>query len=273
MNKKVKIKILIDTLMAVLFLLLMNTAVTGVLMHEILGVAVLGLFIAHIAVNKAWLKNILGRIKTGPVGKQWSSLLLNLSTGIAASVTMASGVLISQYLFAPLNTQDIGLWTSIHDVSTWMTLALIAAHCVAHRRWIFGVIRQAGSLAGRAAAILARLGTAVMALATVLTLLNGKPFEAAIDSFSSGTQKAALSTQASNGPTLAPAPSASSSDGATVKNAGTAQSGVSLQEYLSKLHCTACHRHCPLSNPLCGRGVQQAEEQMVVYNSTYQTGE
>lgn len=44
---------------------------------------------------------------------------------------------------------------------------------------------------------------------------------------------------------------------------------ISLEEYLGSLHCTACPKHCLLSNPRCGRGEVQAEKATEQYYSIY----
>jgi len=47
---------------------------------------------------------------------------------------------------------------------------------------------------------------------------------------------------------------------------------ISLEDYLGKLFCTACPKHCPLSNPRCGRGEAQAEQATAEYSSIYGQG-
>lgn len=47
---------------------------------------------------------------------------------------------------------------------------------------------------------------------------------------------------------------------------------ISLEDYLGKLFCTACPKHCPLSNPRCGRGEAQAEKATAEYSSIYGQG-
>lgn len=43
----------------------------------------------------------------------------------------------------------------------------------------------------------------------------------------------------------------------------------SLEEFLSKLNCTACGKHCSLLSPRCGRGQMQAQQAEEEYNQTY----
>ena len=52
----------------------------------------------------------------------------------------------------------------------------------------------------------------------------------------------------------------------------SAEPEISLEDYLGKLFCTACPKHCPLSNPRCGRGEVQAEQATAEYSSIYGQG-
>lgn len=48
-------------------------------------------------------------------------------------------------------------------------------------------------------------------------------------------------------------------------------SDSSLEDYLSKLNCNGCGKHCPLSNPRCNRGVAMAQEAAEEYNNSNNT--
>ena len=47
------------------------------------------------------------------------------------------------------------------------------------------------------------------------------------------------------------------------------ENAPSLVDYLSKLYCTGCGKHCPLSAPQCSLGEQQAEESATEYYVIY----
>ena len=46
----------------------------------------------------------------------------------------------------------------------------------------------------------------------------------------------------------------------------------SLEDYLSNLFCSGCHKHCPLISPRCGRGAEQAEIAKEEYMQIYGEG-
>ncbi len=64
--------------------------------------------------------------------------------------------------------------------------------------------------------------------------------------------------------------SKSNNDNSAISNDNSADANVSsLDEYLGKLYCNGCGRHCSLLTPQCNKGVKQAEQAEVEYNSTY----
>ncbi len=307
MNPNTKRKALIDIAMAVLFLLLMNLTLTGVLWHEVLGVGLLLFVVLHLVVNKPWLKTTWGKLRAGQGVRRRGLVALNVFTALAMLVTMVSGVLISQYLFPALNAANLDLWITIHDVSAWLSLGLLAAHGLVHWRWIVGVVRQVGAAAGRLAGVGARVAAGLVAVCTVATVLNGQVLDAVFQSSSANsTQKTSVqandtvlssSSDSVGSDIIAATPTATAivtddssgnsalhatddgntDDSAVVSTTDTTVStpepepAVSLETFLSGFHCTACHRHCPLSNPRCRRAEPQIEEQTAVYEETYGT--
>jgi hypothetical protein len=53
--KKNYLKYILDLVMTVVFILLMNTTVTGLKAHEVLGLGVCGLFVIHNLLNAKWI--------------------------------------------------------------------------------------------------------------------------------------------------------------------------------------------------------------------------
>lgn len=269
-NSKTKAKIAIDVVMSVLFLLLMNTGITGILLHEALAVVILGLFIAHLAINRKWLVNIARRIKAPKSAKLKGIFALNAAIGLAAATTIVSGILISQYLFVPLASGNTALWYGIHDVSAWVTLGLLMAHGTLHWRWVKGVLQQFAQRAAGIKVVAVRAGVGLLALGAVLSLLNNNLGDILQPSnTTTGQSTSAQTTQQGNTTITSSGNSTTKTYSTTISSTNTTQTDITLQEFLSKLYCTGCHKHCPLSNPQCRRSAQQIEEQTAIYNETY----
>ena len=46
-----------------------------------------------------------------------------------------------------------------------------------------------------------------------------------------------------------------------------------LKDYLSKLYCNGCGKHCPLTNPRCGVGMNKQQIKVEEYNQKYNVNE
>lgn len=65
----------------------------------------------------------------------------------------------------------------------------------------------------------------------------------------------------------------SNEDKNTQTNSSTVTDKPTIEEYLSKLFCTGCGRHCPLTNPACGKGMSRQTQEIQKYNQIYNTNE
>lgn len=94
-----KIKILVDILMTLIFILLMCNQITGVFTHEILGISTFVLFIIHHILNKNFYKNIF----KGKYNKlRIAYLVIDSLLFIMMIIMIISSLMFSQYLFRNL---------------------------------------------------------------------------------------------------------------------------------------------------------------------------
>lgn len=283
MNPKTKIKVAIDVAMTALFLVLMNLAWTGLVWHEMLGLAILVFFIVHLLVNRQWISSVTRRILTIESRKTRLMFILNALLGLAMLMTVISGVLISQHLFPGLADSSFDLWFSIHEIASWLSLGIVIVHIAIHWRWISSVIRRlalTGSpriLAGRLRVFAARATLGIIAAVTIYSLVNGQLTDLLLpvkisdpisdssdDHGTTGTSSTLIVAADETGTTtvtLQPTP------GPTA-----AEPEVTLLQYLSSLTCTACRKHCLLSSPRCARGVRQADAAETYYYEALENG-
>lgn len=140
--KKTYYKYILDAIMTVLFVLLMNTEVTGLKPHEIIGLAVCGLFVIHNLLNAKWIKAVAGRLfdkNCKPMTK--FMFLLDVILLIDVAIIAASGVIISTELFS-FTTDNRYLWVMIHDVSAYAGLIFISVHVGLHWKSILAAMRK-----------------------------------------------------------------------------------------------------------------------------------
>lgn len=144
MKKINSIKLLLDLIMAVIFVLLFNKrAISGLAFHEIAGLAIGLAFLIHIALNWRWVRqvtlNLFGKgvaIKT-KIGYMVDVLLL-----IAMGYIIISGLLISKILFPNLRYGNEFFFKSTHISAAYITLALVGIHIGLHWGWVMGIFRR-----------------------------------------------------------------------------------------------------------------------------------
>ncbi|MFA0815386.1 MAG: DUF4405 domain-containing protein [Anaerofustis sp.] len=140
--KKNYLKYILDLVMTVVFILLMNTTVTGLKAHEVLGLGVCGLFIIHNLLNAKWIRTVASKL----FDKQFKPLtkfmfVLDALILIDVLLIALSGVLISTELFSfTLNNRF--LWVTIHHITAYGGLILISVHVGLHWKSILGAIRK-----------------------------------------------------------------------------------------------------------------------------------
>ena len=126
-----KLRMLIDMLMFVLFLILLGYHITGNSLHEILGTITLILFIFHHILNIKWYKTL-------PKGKYNGQRIISTITDFLLLIDMLcimiSAIMISTTVFSFLNIKTNMLARSIHLSSTAWGLILIGVHLGLHVR-------------------------------------------------------------------------------------------------------------------------------------------
>lgn len=126
---KNKLKIVIDILMTVAFILLMCNQVTGVFAHEILGISVIILFVIHQILNINYYKQLF----KGKYNKlRTAYVIINSLLLIMMIIMIISAILISQYTFKFLNLSNDSLGRELHIISTYMIYMLIGLHIGMH---------------------------------------------------------------------------------------------------------------------------------------------
>lgn len=131
-------RLLLDSVILSVFVLLVNPTLTGIPVHEWVSLAVIVPIAAHLAVNRRWVarttKRIFGELANGP-RINW---VVDAGLLIAAAAAMVSGFAVSESVLPALGlTWSAGAaWHSLHTWSAYVTFALTALHTALHWRWI-----------------------------------------------------------------------------------------------------------------------------------------
>ena len=140
MSKR-RILVMLDACMFVLFTALLSWRLTGLELHEVIGIALIALILVHLVVHWGWVEtraiHAISRSR-----RRIGDLVLNGTLFIAMGTTLVSGVVISKVLLP--NTLAPGRylqWHSLHESATTLTLLLIGLHLALNWDRVRGALR------------------------------------------------------------------------------------------------------------------------------------
>ena len=127
----------VDAVALAAYLAAANPALTGVAVHEWLGIGVFVVFLVHCAMHAGAVGTALrdfGRIPWGAKG----NLVLDALVLAAFMVVTVSGVLISGAVLPAFGLYAGGyyFWDPLHAIAAKALLALLLVHVVVHWRWV-----------------------------------------------------------------------------------------------------------------------------------------
>lgn len=135
--KKIHVKILIDILMTILFICLTKIKITGMHMHEVLGIIVTLFVIIHLALNFSWVKAITLKIFDKNLNyKIKITYCINVLLAILVCIIFISGILVSVTIFTNISTANRGTWAFIHRKAALITFILIIVHALLNIKMI-----------------------------------------------------------------------------------------------------------------------------------------
>ncbi|MDD3048851.1 MAG: cytochrome b/b6 domain-containing protein [Bacilli bacterium] len=251
-------KIVLDIVMTILFIILLDTNISGILYHEIIGIIVFGLFIMHKLFNIKWIKAISKNIFSNKVNiKTKIMYILNLLILISTIMILISGVLISQKLFVIFNASNLAVWSTIHHYSSYICLGLIIIHILFH----LNIIKKE-LISNKKVSIITFI-ISILGLSTLLysnnvkNNLNNKVDNTIINESIDSTNNDDVIIDSKD------------VDSNNIKD--TTGDIPSLDEYLSNLNCNGCGNNCALNNIKCGRGNEYVDSATTDYYNLYPT--
>lgn len=242
-----KTKLKIDAVLLITIIFLYLTDVTGLLLHELIGVGTLLTLILHIILNYQWFVSQTKRLTTLHLQLQLK-YVLNISLALTFILIMVSGVIISQHVFAIFAISSDPLWITIHNVSSYFAIALVSLHLFVHRNFLFLWMKK------RIRVLQAVNYKALGVQASSIFLLGFGLFvsiyqikqEIIIDTNDEEVKQQTI--QDSN------------------QSEATQQT---LDDYLSQRNCSGCGRHCALNAIRCHVGDSYVEAATKQFNETY----
>ncbi|AFV01767.1 hypothetical protein UNSWDHB_2833 [Dehalobacter sp. UNSWDHB] len=301
MSSKLVTKIILDIAMSIFFVFLLDAFGTGLAFHEIAGLFIFALFGIHILLNWSWVKNTTLNLLQNKLNNRTAvsvkmKYALNLAIFISISIIVTTGVLISKVLF-PSDTIH-GEWIYlVHKWTSYVCLGFLITHLAIHASYfVKSVGRIIINLKERnVRKTLVRLGAACLLVIMLYTRVLSTVSTSDESQLSKIAETQITTSQSTSKNRTEPAAEnyynenityseGSSSDNddsedadaivsandsatdATVGDTTGPEEKISLDEYLSQLHCGGCHKNCSLLYPQCDK----AQREIRVAEQDYQ---
>ena len=134
----------IDVAALVVYLVAANPAVTGIGVHEWVGIGVLLAFLVHVAMHVDW---VVASVKSAVARPSWvrtGNLVLDALIIVAFMTVTVSGLMVSGAVLAAFGLYADGyyFWDPLHATAAKVLLALLLVHVVAHGKWLVGFFKN-----------------------------------------------------------------------------------------------------------------------------------
>ena len=139
-----KIKLWVDVLIFIVFLIAMEPHTSGLAIHEWLTLSVMAAMIVHLLLSWDWITEITSRF-LGKLGTQNRiNYILNWLLFIDGTLLMVSGIMISQVAIPAMgiNLPPGFAWRRLHDMSANIVLVLLGLHTALHWGWVVTTFKK-----------------------------------------------------------------------------------------------------------------------------------
>jgi hypothetical protein len=133
-----KINLFIDLGIFGVFLVATNPNLTGLAVHEWLGVALAGTLVVHLLLHWRWIATVTLHLFRPLLHDSRLQYVVDLLLFISFTTVMMSGLMISRVVlpFLGIALTRNQAWLPLHDLTANTTLALIAVHTALHWDWV-----------------------------------------------------------------------------------------------------------------------------------------
>lgn len=135
---------IIDVAALAVYLVAANPSLTGIGVHEWLGLGVFAVFVVHVAVNLDWVAAAFRAVFKNPSAARTANLALDVLIALALVVCAVSGLMVSGAVLPAFGLYAGGyfFWDPLHAASAKALLALLLVHVVAHWKWLVKFFRK-----------------------------------------------------------------------------------------------------------------------------------
>ena len=134
----------VDAVALAVYLVVATPALTGVAVHEWLGIGVFVVFFVHAVQHAGWVADTVRTALSSPAPARVANLALDALVLAAFMVVTVSGLLISGAVLPALGLYADGyyFWDPLHAISAKALLALLLVHVVVHWKWLYNFVKK-----------------------------------------------------------------------------------------------------------------------------------
>lgn len=143
MNKKNRLKLLLDSVMIIVLVLMYNHNALGMTFHEVGGLLLIGVFVIHVLLNGKWVTGVTRKLfdRSLPLRTR-ISYILNILLALSFLAIGITGIFISKVVFRFNISSATINWKSLHIGFSAFSLVFIGLHIGLHYQYIIGVLRK-----------------------------------------------------------------------------------------------------------------------------------
>ena len=143
-QNQTRLKLVIDVLIFIVFLIVMEPHSSGIAVHEWLTTSALAALVVHLLLSWDWIVQIPRRFAGGTNTLSRLNYVLNWLLFIDGTVIMLSGFMISEALLPALGIllPHNFAWRRLHDLTANLFLLLLGLHTALHWSWIVDTFRR-----------------------------------------------------------------------------------------------------------------------------------
>lgn len=151
MKKMNFIKIGLDILMVIVFVLLFNKmAVVPMTFHEIAGLFLGVAFIIHIVLNFKWVKQVTLKLFDRKINLRTKfGYIIDVLLLVCFIIAIITGILMSKVVFPNFRVNSSINFKMIHISISYIALLLVGIHIGLHWNWIVNVLKNIFGITGK----------------------------------------------------------------------------------------------------------------------------
>ncbi|MFN8456464.1 MAG: DUF4405 domain-containing protein [Anaerolineae bacterium] len=139
-----KLNLLVDIVILMVFLVDYDPAITGLTLHEWIGIPLALIGMLHLLLHWKWVVETTRRVWGRLVFQARLNYILNIILLMAMVLVIGSGFMISRQVlpFFGLSGVRSGFWVWLHFTSAEVVIWIVALHIALHWQWIVSALKR-----------------------------------------------------------------------------------------------------------------------------------